>query len=94
MRASRRFLRWWFEDRSTGRIVVAQFPNWPLWGIAVAWVVGRLAAEGSWVADLAAATTTGLWLFWGADELVRGVNPWRRLLGIGVITWQLARLIS
>jgi hypothetical protein len=34
-----------------------------------------------------------LWLYWGADELVRGVNPWRRLLGTGVVLWQLARLL-
>jgi hypothetical protein len=94
MTAPTRFLRWWFEDRRTGRITVAQFPNWPLWGIAVAWIVGGVATEGSPVADLAAAATIGLWLWWGTDELVRGVNPWRRLLGVAVIAWQAARLIS
>jgi hypothetical protein len=33
-------------------------------------------------------------LFWGADELIRGVNPWRRLLGALVIAWQLIGLVT
>jgi hypothetical protein len=87
-------VRWCFEDRRTGRIVIAQFPNWPLWAIAVAWVVRRVVDEGSVVADIASVAGTCLWLYWGADELVRGVNPWRRLLGIGVLTWQMLGLLS
>lgn len=86
--------RWWFEDRRTGQITIAQFPNWPLWAIGVAWMVGRVADDGSVVADIATVTATGLWFVWGADELVRGVNPWRRLLGIGVIASQVFRLLG
>lgn len=87
------FLRWWFENRITGEITVGQFPNWPLFAIAVTWVVGQLAEDGSRLADGAAWVAVALWLYWGADELVRGVNPWRRLLGTGVVLWQLARLL-
>ena len=48
-----------------------------------------LATEpASWVG------TTGLWLYWAFDELIRGVNPWRRALGLGVIVWQSLRLIG
>jgi hypothetical protein len=86
--------RWCFEDRRTGRITIAQFPNWPLFAIAVAWLVGRVVSDGSAVADVAAATMVGLWLFWGADELIRGVNPWRRMLGAGVIAWQVIGLLG
>jgi hypothetical protein len=86
--------RWWFENRQTGQITIAQFPNWPLFAIGVAWVVGLLATSGSAAADVAAAVGTGLWLFWGADELIRGVNPWRRLLGTGVIVWQVGNLVG
>ena len=25
--------RWWFENRETGQITIAQFPNWPLFAI-------------------------------------------------------------
>ena len=87
-------LRWWFENRHTGKITVAQFPNWPLFAIAASSVVRRLASDGSVLADIAALLTVCLWLFWGGDELIRGVNPWRRLLGAGVILWQLVGLLG
>ena len=35
---------------------------------------------------------TGSLFWWAADEVVRGVNPWRRLLGGGVLAAQLVRL--
>ncbi len=84
--------RWWFENRETGKITVAQFPNWPLFAIGGAWIVGRIADDGSRLHDLAAIAATALWLYWGVDEARRGVNPWRRLLGSSVLVWQLSRL--
>lgn len=86
-------IRWWFESRQTGQITVGQFPNWPLFAIAGATVLRRLTEAGSTVNDGAGWLVTGLWLYWGGDELLRGVNPWRRLLGAGVIGWQLVRLL-
>ncbi|MEZ5247195.1 MAG: hypothetical protein R2707_19065 [Acidimicrobiales bacterium] len=88
-----RVLRWWFENRETGAITVAQFPNWPLFGVGSAWLVGWIASDGSRLHDIAGVAATGLWLYWGADELVRGVNPWRRLLGSTAIAWQLGGLV-
>ena len=85
-------VRWWFENRETGDITVAQFPNWPLFGVGLCWVVGWVADEGSRWHDIAGVGIVVLWCYWGADELVRGVNPWRRLLGGGVILWQLTSL--
>ncbi len=87
-------LRWWFENRETGRITIAQFPNWPLFAIAAASVLGRLADDGSRPQEFAAAASTLLWLYWGGDEVLRGVNPWRRLLGSLVIVWQLISLFT
>ena len=86
--------RWWFENRRTGEITIAQFPNWPLLAIAAVWIVRRSVDAGSTLADVATIAATILWLYWGADELLRGVNPWRRLLGIGVIAWQLIGLVG
>lgn len=83
--------RWWFENRETGEITVGQLPNWPLFAIAGAWLVGRLADDDSTVHGLAGGAVTGLWLYWGADEIIRGVNPWRRLVGSAVLIWQLTR---
>lgn len=86
--------RWWFENRETHEITIAQFPNWPLFGIGVGWVVERSTDDGSTLHRVAAVGTTGLWLYWGLDELVRGVNPWRRALGLGVLGWQALRLLG
>jgi hypothetical protein len=81
-------LRWWFEDRRTGRITVAQAPNWPIYALGVTWLARRFTSGGSGPDDLLAAAWTALWIYWGADELIRGVNPWRRVLGATVIAWQ------
>ena len=81
-------LRWWFESRETGKITIAQFPNWPLWGIGISWLVSALARPDSGLEQAAMWAGTGLWIYWGADEVVRGVNPWRRVLGGAVIAWQ------
>ncbi len=86
--------RWWFENRETGEVTIAQFPNWPLFVIAFGWLVRALAGNGSTVYDVAGGILTVLWLYWGAGELLRGVNPWRRLLGAAVIAWQTIRLAT
>ena len=89
-----RWWRWWFEDRRTGRIVIAQFPNWPIWAIAACWLARMLTEDGSTFDDVLRWAVRGLWLFWGADELARGVNPWRRLLGASVLGWQLFSVLQ
>jgi hypothetical protein len=37
------------------------------------------------VGTVVAVVATVALLVWSVDELVRGVNPWRRLLGGGVL---------
>lgn len=86
--------RWWFEDRSTGRIVIGQFPNWPLFAIGVAWLVRALTDPATTVHDVTGSVIVALWVWWAADEVVRGVNPWRRLLGVAVLAWQIAGLLG
>jgi hypothetical protein len=86
-RARHRFgavIDWWFRDRRTGRIVVAHVPNLAilLW---MATVVARQLVEpesSAWALLWWAGSATLGW--WAIDELVRGVNPWRRSLGLGV----------
>ena len=84
---------WLFRNRQTGRITIAQFPNIPLWLFLIAATLRSLIDPTGWprTALNAVATTTLLW--WAADEILRGVNPWRRLLGAAVLAAQLARLI-
>ena len=87
---------WLFRDRSTGRLVIGQRPNLPLllWLVCVVvrWLV-HPAAPRSTVLDVVGTTALAIW---AGDEVVRGVNPWRRLLGAGVLValllgWALAR---
>ena len=37
------------------------------------------------VAEIAVASIA--LIVWSVDEIVRGVNPWRRILGSGVLAW-------
>ncbi len=79
---------WTFRSRDTGKVVVAQWPNVPLVIFFVASAIGRLADAGAaaWVATVA--------LFWWAtDEMARGVNPFRRTLGLVVAVLTVARLL-
>lgn len=78
----RRVVDWLFRDRETGRIVIAQFPNLPLW-IFLGTVVGRwLVPEDSGAFTVLRAAALVALGWWAGDEVVRGVNPWRRLLGL------------
>ena len=74
-------LRWCFEDRSSGKIVVMQWPNLPVWiflaALAVQYVLHPAGALGTAVTVIAALSLA----WWALDELVRGANPWRRFLG-------------
>ncbi|HVN52208.1 MAG TPA: hypothetical protein VMT43_12275 [Acidimicrobiales bacterium] len=73
---------WLFRNRETGRITIAQFPNVALWvflaTVAVRWFVG--AGWAHLVLDVLALAALA---WWAIDEVVRGVNPWRRILGVG-----------
>ena len=69
----RRAFRWFFENRRTGRITIGQWPNLPLWIFLVATLL-----------RLGALATIAL-VVWAGDEIIRGVNPFRRLLGAAVL---------
>jgi hypothetical protein len=76
---------WLFRDRRTGAITVAQWPNLPLWlffGLMLAaWLARGAEPAATWL-SLAADVALS---WWAIDELVRGVNPWRRLLGLATL---------
>jgi hypothetical protein len=89
-------LEWLFRNRQTGRITVVQFPNLALGLFLATVVVRRILSTGGATGttiDWISAATLG---WWALDEARRGVNPWRRLLGVGagavVIVSLLARL--
>ncbi|KQP24118.1 hypothetical protein ASF25_08370 [Methylobacterium sp. Leaf100] len=85
MSALARARDWWFRDRRTGAITVAQWPNAPL-------VMFGLCTGADWAFAPAGPAGTvlrgvglGALVVWAVDEVARGVNPWRRCLGGGVL---------
>ena len=86
-----RWLDWFFRDRRSGEIVIAQWPNLPLWVFGITAVIAMLTAGSSvgfWT-DIASR----LFLAWLAgDEVLRGVNPFRRCLGAAVLIGLAVRL--
>lgn len=86
-------LDWFFRDRTSGRIVIGQWPNLPLWlfGLmqAIAWIAGERSTIGRW-AEIASLIAL---VVWAGDEVLRGVNPWRRCLGIAALLGLAVRLI-
>lgn len=87
-----RLIGWWFRDRSTGKIAVVLVPNAAIvvWLVATGvQLVGALREREEqlrWIGS-------GALIVWGADELVRGVNPFRRLAGAVVLGWQVLALL-
>ena len=75
-----------------GRIVVAQFPNRPLWLFLGLTLLHRvLAPDGATGTALRAAATAAL-VWWAVLEIGWGVNPFRRVLGatfLGLTAWWL-----
>ena len=74
---------WLFRDRRTGKILIAHVPNLPilLWmGTVIARQIVDSGSDAYRLLEWAGSLTLG---WWAIDELVRGVNPWRRLLGLG-----------
>jgi multisubunit Na+/H+ antiporter MnhE subunit len=76
---------WWFTSRVDGRTVIGQAPN-PALAVWLAAVIWRVVAdpEGS-ARSVLDGIAIGALLAWAIDEVVRGVNPWRRLLGAVVL---------
>jgi len=82
-----------FRSRKTGKITMAQLPNWSLtlWFLAsgVMWLVH----PQGWVHDVLVVIASGALALWAADELLRGVNRFRRLIGFATLAWLVSSLV-
>jgi hypothetical protein len=88
----RRAVRWMLANRRTGRLTVTQWPNIPLSVfIVLTFLVHILHPRGA-ADDLAHVLADVALIAWAADEVVRGVNPFRRILGVAVIITTIASL--
>jgi hypothetical protein len=82
---------WLFRNRQTGEITIGQRANPPMVVFGAALAACRVFRPSGRIAtalDLVATAALGAW---AVDEVVRGVNPWRRGLGAGALLWLLRR---
>lgn len=84
---------WWFRNRRTGEITIAQAPNLPLGIFLVAFVVRWALSPNGWPLQVLDVVAGGAIVWWAVDEVLRGVNPWRRALGLGTLAVVGARLV-
>ena len=73
---------------------MAQVPNWPLGVWLVATVLRLLLHPDGHRGRVLDVVGTGALLVWAVDEVVRGVNPWRRILGAVVGVAVVAGLLT
>ena len=78
-------LDWLFRDRRTGKIVIAQWPNLPLWLFLATVAIRFLFHPAGTAGTIVRASGTAAAAWWAADEVARGVNPFRRALGALVL---------
>jgi hypothetical protein len=89
----RRFLQWFFRNRDTGAITIAQAPNLVLWIVIVGSVlIWTWHPAGHLGAALEIAVKAGIFV-WAVDEVLRGVNPWRRCLGAAFVSYELKTML-
>lgn len=85
---------WMFRSRETGRIVLVQWPNIPLWIFTVASAIKRFAHPHGTVGSVVAVVAAVSLLWFAADEIIRGVNPFRRILGAVVAIATIVGLLN
>jgi hypothetical protein len=83
------YLRWFFEDQNTGKIVIAQFPNVWLVAFLLAWAVEAVTHPNGTIGFVIIIAKAASLTIWAIDEILRGVNPWRRCLGTAAVLFEL-----
>jgi hypothetical protein len=71
---------WFLRSRDDGTIVLGQRPNARALAWMAAWSLSRVAPAGPFRRSLETAAAAIL-VLWALDELLRGVNPFRRSVG-------------
>jgi hypothetical protein len=89
----RQFLQWFFRNRETGEVTIAQAPNLVLWVAIAAGVLLWVFPSSGNPSIALEIVFKGSLLVWAADELFRGVNPWRRCLGAAVLGYELTTIL-
>lgn len=83
-----------FRSRQTGKITVAQLPNAPLIVFLVAAAVRSIFHPSGTMRTIVTVVATVALIVWAGDEIFRGVNPWRRILGGAVLALTIVGLLK
>lgn len=85
------YVRRFFSDKN-GTIVIGQFPNLPIliWGVTI--VLRYFDSNASYTTLLNIVGTLAL-AIWAFLELVSGVNMFRKLLGLCVLSYVFVTLL-
>jgi hypothetical protein len=89
----RKFLLWFFRNRETGEITIVQAPNLALWVVIAAGALLWLWPKPGGSHSALEIVFKGGLIVWAIDEIVRGVNPWRRCLGASVLVYELTTIL-
>ena len=82
-------LDWMFRSRKTGRITIGQTANLEQKIFSGATLVGVLLPASKLRTGVGVVAVLAL-VVWAIDEIARGVNPFRRILGgvtLGGLAW-------
>jgi hypothetical protein len=88
-RQANSFASWFFRNRITGKVTLAQFPNAPLWVFIVLTAVRLIAQPAGMPAVFIAVLSAIALSTWAIIEIGWGVNPFRRTLGAVVLIAEL-----
>jgi hypothetical protein len=88
-----RAVRWLFVSRRTGRLTVAQWPNLPLGVFLLAAAASRIFHPSGGGATFLRTLGAVALVVWALDEVLRGVNPFRRFLGGAVLVATVVGLV-
>jgi len=82
-------LDWMFRSRATGKITIGQTANLEQKIFSGATLIGVLLPASRLRTGVGVVAVLAL-VVWAIDEMARGVNPFRRILGgvaLGGLTW-------
>lgn len=78
-------LAWVCRNRTTGKIILAQFPNKPLWVFIIATATQLVLHSSGVVATVGEIVGAVALSVWAILEIGWGVSPFRRMLGAVVL---------
>jgi hypothetical protein len=87
-------VNWLFRNRQTGEITIAQRPNAALIVFLVATIVKLIFSPAGGIGTTVTVVAQGALAVWALDEIVRGVNPFRRIFGGVVLAGLALRLLT